>query len=150
MAVNTLQKLAAYTCWANQRILETLENYGERAPATSLHLFSHLLNAEIVWLARIQHLESPVHVFDDHTLTECRKVHESTFERFLALASLSRKDLHAVITYKNTKGDAFTTSLEDILIQVFNHGTYHRAQIACDLRANGLEPVNTDYITFAR
>ncbi len=77
-------------------------------------------------------------------------MHESTFERLLALADSSHKDLHAIITYNNTKGDTFTTSLEDILIQVFNHGTYHRAQIAHDLRHNSLEPVNTDYITFVR
>ena len=40
--------------------------------------------------------------------------------------------------------------MEDILIQVFNHGTYHRAQVAKDLRGNGLAPVNTDYITYVR
>ena len=145
-----LLKLAAYTSWANQRVLETLEKLGERTPASSLHLFSHVLNAEIIWLARIQRLVSPVQVFDDHTLIECRKLHESTFERFLALANVAPAELEAEIIYKNTKGEAFATSLEDILLHVFNHGTYHRAQIARDLRAHGLEPVTTDYIIFVR
>ncbi|PSR55289.1 damage-inducible protein DinB [Adhaeribacter arboris] len=150
MAGTTLQKLAAYTSWANQRLLETLEKFGEKLPATSLHLFSHLLNAEIIWLARIQRLESPVTVFDEHTIIECRKLQESTFERFIGLADSSPEELENLITYKNTKGETFTTSLEDILMQVFNHGTYHRAQIARDLRQNGLEPINTDYIMFVR
>ncbi|QMU31067.1 DinB family protein [Adhaeribacter radiodurans] len=148
MAGNTLQKLAAYTSWANQRLLEILEKFGSQIPSTSLHLFSHLLNAEIIWLARIQHLESPVQVFDEHTLAECRRLQESTFERFIGLADSLPEELETLITYKNTKGENFTTSLEDILMQVFNHGTYHRAQIARDLRQNGLEPLNTDYITF--
>ena len=150
MAADTLQKMAAYTSWANQQVLETLEKMGDQVPASSLHLYSHLLNAEVIWLARIQHLESPVQVFEDHTLAECRRVHESTFERFIGLADSSSEELEAEITYKNTKGELFTTSLEDILLQVFNHGTYHRAQIARDLRQNGLEPINTDYITYVR
>lgn len=88
-----LPKLAAYKSWANQRVLELLEGYGDRAPAPSLRLFSHLLNAEIIWLARIQRLVSPVQVFDDHTLMECRKLHESLFERFLALADVAPAEL---------------------------------------------------------
>ncbi|MDQ3291251.1 MAG: damage-inducible protein DinB [Bacteroidota bacterium] len=150
MAGNTLQKLAAYTSWANQRLLETLEKLRNQIPPTSLHLFSHILNAEIIWLARIQHLESPVNVFDDHSIAECRRLQESTFECFIGLADSSTDELENLITYKNTKGETFTTSMEDILMQVFNHGTYHRAQIARDLRQNGLEPINTDYITFVR
>lgn len=150
MSDYTLQKLAAYNNWANQKLLETLETLCEKVPTRSLHLFSHLLNAEIIWLARMQHLESPVQVFDDHTLAKCRTMQESTFECFLSLADSSPGDLEREIIYKNTKGETFTNSLEDILIHVFNHGTYHRAQIACDLRQNGFEPINTDYITFIR
>jgi uncharacterized damage-inducible protein DinB len=55
-----------------------------------------------------------------------------------------------VITYSNSRGEAFDTSVHDILIQVFNHGTYHRAQVARDLRQQLLTPVNTDYITYVR
>ncbi len=150
MAADTLQKMAAYTSWANQRVLETLEKIGDKVPATSLHLYSHLLNAEVIWLARIQHLESPVQVFDDHSLAECRRIHQSTFERFIGLADSTAEELETEVTYKNTKGELFNTSLEDILLHVFNHGTYHRAQIARELRQNGLEPVNTDYIMFVR
>ena len=58
--------------------------------------------------------------------------------------------LTEVITYSNSRGEAFETSVHDILIQVFNHGTYHRAQVARDLRQHLLTPVNTDYITYVR
>ncbi|QNF32687.1 damage-inducible protein DinB [Adhaeribacter swui] len=150
MAADSLLKMAAYTSWANQRVLETLEKIGDQVPATALHLFSHLLNAEVIWLSRIQRLDSPVQVFDDHTLTECRRIHESTFERFIGLADATPEELEAEVTYRTSKGEPFSNSLEDILLQIFNHGTYHRAQIARDLRQNGLEPVNTDYITYVR
>ncbi|WP_414711827.1 DinB family protein [Sphingobacterium sp. UBA1498] len=45
---------------------------------------------------------------------------------------------------------AFHNKVNDILLHVFNHGTYHRAQIASEMRRNGVEPINTDYITFIR
>jgi uncharacterized damage-inducible protein DinB len=146
----TLQNLAAYNQWANQRVQQTLENLGDEVPAVSLHLWSHLLNAQVVWLSRIEHLESPVGVFDEHTLAECREMHESTVEQLIALAASSPENLAETITYTNTKGEAFENSLHDILMQVLNHSTYHRAQIAINLRQSGFTPVNTDYITFVR
>jgi uncharacterized damage-inducible protein DinB len=36
------------------------------------------------------------------------------------------------------------------MIHLVNHSTYHRAQIATLLRQGGLEPVNTDFITYDR
>jgi uncharacterized damage-inducible protein DinB len=33
---------------------------------------------------------------------------------------------------------------------VVNHASYHRAQVAMLLRQIGLEPINTDFITYDR
>jgi len=55
-----------------------------------------------------------------------------------------------IINYTNTQHQAFHNKANDILLHVFNHGTYHRAQIASEMRKNGIEPINTDYITFVR
>lgn len=55
-----------------------------------------------------------------------------------------------IIEYKNSTGKTFQNSRYDILIHVLNHGTYHRAQIATELRGHGIEPINTDYITYMR
>lgn len=150
MNTSTLQKLAAYNSWANERVLHTLENLGDEVPAVSLHLLSHLLNAQTIWLARIEKVKSAVGVFDEHNLVKCRELHENTREYLLTLAQSSPESLVQMITYTNTKGEAFETSLHDILMQVLNHGTYHRAQIAANLRQAGFIPVNTDYITFVR
>lgn len=61
-----------------------------------------------------------------------------------------QRPLTDVVKYSNTKGQEFSNSLYDILLHLFNHGTYHRGQIATDMRRNGLEPLNTDYITMVR
>jgi uncharacterized damage-inducible protein DinB len=54
------------------------------------------------------------------------------------------------ITYETTEGRTFSNTLQDILFHVINHSTHHRAQIAADFRANGLEPLALDYIFYKR
>ena len=54
------------------------------------------------------------------------------------------------VSYTNSKGEAWTSTVEDILIHVTIHSAYHRGQIASDLRAAGLEPAYTDYIHAVR
>ena len=36
------------------------------------------------------------------------------------------------------------------MIHLVNHSSYHRAQIAMLLRQKGMEPINTDFITYDR
>ncbi|MGY0041076.1 DinB family protein [Pedobacter sp. NJ-S-72] len=55
-----------------------------------------------------------------------------------------------VIKYVISNGDHYETSVYDILLHVFNHGTYHRAQIAKEMKLHNITPVNTDYIQFVR
>ncbi|HMR56073.1 MAG TPA: DinB family protein, partial [Cyclobacteriaceae bacterium] len=55
-----------------------------------------------------------------------------------------------VLKYKNYVGDYYETNVEQIMIHLVNHGSYHRGQVAMLLRQKGYEPVNTDYITYDR
>lgn len=55
-----------------------------------------------------------------------------------------------IIKYSNSTGTVFETAVSDILLHVFNHGTYHRAQIAKEMKQHNIEPINTDYIQFVR
>jgi uncharacterized damage-inducible protein DinB len=50
----------------------------------------------------------------------------------------------------NSAGQAFTSTVEDILLHVCLHGQYHRGQVALLLREAGAAPATTDYIAFAR
>ena len=54
------------------------------------------------------------------------------------------------LTYNNYVGDPYVNNVENIMIHLVNHSTYHRAQIALLLRQKGFEPVNTDFITYDR
>jgi uncharacterized damage-inducible protein DinB len=149
-APTTLEKLAAYNLWANEMLVDWLEKTGESVPATSLHLLSHICNAQLIWLSRIKNTTSSFGVFEDHSLRDCREMLYNSSDQLLELAAMPNFGLAQLISYTNTQGEAFETTVEDILIHVFNHGTYHRAQVARDLRQNAIAPVNTDYITYVR
>jgi uncharacterized damage-inducible protein DinB len=82
---------------------------------------------------------------------ECRKLSEKNHAGYRALLdSASEADLRSLISYQNSKGIAFRTSLGDILMHAALHGAYHRGQVAALMRLSGLEPVDTDFITFSR
>ena len=49
-------------------------------------------------------------------------------------------------SYKNSKGEPWTSSVRDILTHVFMHSAYHRGQIATDMRQAGHVPAYTDFI----
>jgi uncharacterized damage-inducible protein DinB len=54
------------------------------------------------------------------------------------------------LIYNNYVGDPYINNVEQIMIHLVNHGTYHRGQIAILLRQKGFEPINTDFITYDR
>lgn len=143
-----LKQLWAYDQWANNLLFDTFEKQNIAIPASSLRLLSHIVNTQATWLSRILKEKPIVSVWQEHDLMYCR-------ELFLQTSSALEKIVISCVTdqqvdYQNTAQRQFRNTLFDILLHVFNHGTYHRAQIAADMRKNGLEPVNTDYITFVR
>lgn len=145
---NVFNQLRLYNNWANQTVLNSFDSYGSLVPSTALLLLSHIVNTQSIWLSRIKAETTVVDVWENHTLEACRELHNVTSEK-IKQQILNLNALHK-IEYKNTKGIIFQNSLSDILMHLFNHGTYHRAQIAIEMRRAGLEPVNTDFINFAR
>lgn len=149
-----LQKLADYNCWANARVLKrfgAIAQNGTPLPPRAVHLFSHVLNAQWIWIARVTGTQSPVTVFQYHDLAALRPHHEQTCPRLVELVRQADEvELNRVIEYTNTQGKGYATPVSEIFLHCFNHATYHRAQVALALREVGLEPINTDYITWVR
>lgn len=110
-----------------------------------------MLAAEHVWLARLKG-ETPRHpVWPTLTLEECAGLVQANQRQLIGyIGALSAADLPRGVTYKNSAGQEFTSSIEDILLHVCLHGTYHRGQIAWALRKGGGVPMPTDYIAFVR
>jgi len=144
----TLKRLHDYNHWATKTLLSHLENQ-LTVPEYTLKLMQHIINAESIWTSRICTEAQKVGVWEEHSLQRCMEIHNESTET-LGKRLNSALDLEKEISYVNSLGEAYTDNIHDVLIHVFNHATYHRAQIAKDLRINGLEPINTDYILFIR
>ncbi|MET1055200.1 MAG: DinB family protein [Pedobacter sp.] len=145
-----LNKLWLYNNWANQLLMNSIQQQTGDIPYKTMHLLSHIMNAQVVWLERIKGLRNSVGIWDDHDLESCRKMHEQASLGIKEVLMLRSASLQQTIFYTNSNGVAYETQLDDILMQIFNHGTYHRGQIAQDLRINALDPIGTDYIAFVR
>ncbi|WP_256759874.1 DinB family protein [Cohnella sp. WQ 127256] len=148
--MKTIQNMFEHLNWANQRILETLQNV--EVEDQPVRLFLHILNAEQVWVTRLKGMDSSqMPIWSEGDIAVCAKLIKQNAESFKTLLTeLANSDLDNLITYRNSKGEEFKTSIRDILTHVALHGQYHRGQINSRLRADGIEPVSTDYILFVR
>jgi uncharacterized damage-inducible protein DinB len=146
-----LRDLFEYNDWANRRILglfHALPNPVEKP----LSLLAHLLTAEEIWLLRLRGQDTMgVDKSPQLTVSLCETLvneHRQAFAE--VVAEFERRGLDSTVTYRNLSGTEFTTSARDVLTQIALHGTYHRGQIALALRAAGMVPIDTDFITFVR
>jgi uncharacterized damage-inducible protein DinB len=136
--------------WADARVLESLRD-AHTVLKKDLDLYAHVLGSEHVWLSRINGSAARIAVWPTLTFEECAKLAAENAAAYLKLADeLTPQSRERRITYRNSAGDQFTSTLEDILTHVSLHGAYHRGQIAASLRASGDTPVPTDYIAFVR
>lgn len=149
--MKTIKKMYEHLYWSNQRIFETLQKI-EVDQQTVNRLFSHILHAEQVWLTRLLEEDSsqlPIWSNADlGAITNLIKENEENYKDYIEHLEVSKLD--TVVTYKNSKGTEFQTSIRDILTHVALHGQYHRGQINLQLRVDGMEPVNIDFITYVK
>ena len=136
--------------WADARVLESLRS-AQNPQKRGLELYSHILGSEHAWLSRINGTTRWVDVWPALPLDECEKLGRENVAACRDLVSRLTPDLlEKPITYRNSAGDQFTSTVEDMLTHVAMHGSYHRGQIAASLRAGGDTPSPTDYIAFVR
>lgn len=142
------QQLFDYNFYCNKKFIESCAG-SDTVPQQSMRLFSHMLNAHHLWNARIMGRNPALDVWDIHPVSSWEDLHyENQRDSFEIISNADL--LERRITYQNSEGSTFTNTLRDILFHVINHSTYHRAQIAADFRANGLEPLPSDYIIYKR
>lgn len=150
MTPNILIRLYDHLRWADDQVHASLVGATNPPPHT-LDLFAHILGAEHVWLSRVGGVKPEAPVWPTLSLSQCAELGKRNADEFSALVENTDEDaLDAPITYRNSAGLEFTSSLVDILIHVALHGAYHRGQIAAAVRAGGDTPASTDYIAYVR
>ena len=145
-----LRRQFAYDAWANREVLSGLRA-SARPIARPLQLLAHIFSAERLWLERIRKQSQSLPVWPNLTFEEC-EAQVADLERLWSefLSQQSPPGLSEKIAYKNSKGELWTSTVEDVLTHVLLHSAYHRGQIASQVRAGGDPPVYTDYIHAVR
>ena len=145
-----LRRLLAYDQWANFEVMSFLER-AVPSPPRSVRWLAHIVAAENLWLDRIEGRAPTVLVWPDDNIEAVKRELQTLKSRWHSfLNGLTDGALLSSIEYKNSKGESWNSTVEDILIHVTMHSAYHRGQIAADFRAAGLQPPYTDYIHAVR
>lgn len=142
-------KLYRYNAWSNNRVLGTLQRQNVRDEKI-LSLMGHIVAAQFLWLHRIKGLPAPdVKLWGEYSLEQLLALAEKAGKEWLEFVE-STDNFNRELTYKNYVNEPYTNNVENIMIHLVNHSSYHRAQVAMLLRQKGFEPINTDFITYDR
>ncbi len=144
------QRQFEYDAWANREVLTAIR--GSRgAAARSLQLFAHSVSAELLWLERLQQEPQSQPVWPEWGLDQCEARSKEVGELWRKyLEGLALDDLSKKVSYKNSKGEPWTSAVEDVVTHVLFHSAYHRGQIASFMRAGSDTPAYTDFIHAVR
>ena len=144
-------RLYTYNHWANERYFHLFDR--QRAiPDRVQLLMSHVLVAQKLWLSRIQGKpDLSLHIWKSLPIDELKAMAIANTKNWLAyLSGADQAEFDRLMDYQNFQKIDYTNRVSDIIIHTANHATYHRAQFAVLFRQEGVEPPNTDFITFAR
>src|SRR3990172_8985050 len=123
--------LFVYNNWANQSACESILKT-ESVDQKAIKLFSHIIASQKIWLSRIESKgDNPVSPWELFPLEDCLLLSNQVGKEWIQFIDESSEDkfLREII-YINSQGKKFNNRIENILIHVVNHSTYHRGQIA--------------------
>ena len=145
-----MRRQFAYSEWANREVLAAIRASSD-ASGRSLQLMAHVLSAERLWLERLKQQPQSLPVWPALDLQQCEAQAAELgrlWREYLEL--ITAGDLAQSVSYKNSKGEAWTSTVLDILTHVVMHSAYHRGQVASHMRTTGQTPAYTDFIHAVR
>jgi uncharacterized damage-inducible protein DinB len=142
-------RLYTYNYWSNQRVLGVIHKQNV-TDSKILQLMGHVLAAQYLWLHRIKGLPAPdVKLWGEYSLIKLSDMAEDVGKQWIEFVE-STDNFDWELTYRNYTNEPYTNNVENIMIHLVNHSSYHRGQVAILLRQKGYEPINTDFITYDR
>ena len=156
------QQYAGYNLWANKTLLERInqlpneiiEKESESSFNSVYKTVLHLWDVESVWWQRIklsEHVEWPGKTFGGNFDELCLQLLTSSRKWYEWVSSATDTGLEHVFGYQNSKREFFKQPVYEVLLQLFNHQTYHRGQLVTMMHQNGIDKIPaTDFIIFSR
>jgi uncharacterized damage-inducible protein DinB len=154
MQAKDFLRMFTYDDWANRQCLAAMRS-SEPISADMVGRMAHILAAQKLWLERILKQPQSMPVWPASTVDDCTAMADElsvAWQHFLTRLGnqFAPGALDDKIEYHNSKGEAWSNRVEDILTHVLFHSAYHRGQIALQVRASGGTPAYTDFIHAAR
>jgi uncharacterized damage-inducible protein DinB len=157
-----LQQYSSYNVWATQKIFvslkpstdEQLHTETESSFSSIFKTVLHLWDAESIWWQRLklqEHVDVPSNSFsgDFEELQKKALAQSALWDEWVANAT--EPQLQHVFAYQNSKKEQFKQPVWQMLLHLFNHGTYHRGQLVTMMRRLGIDKLpQTDFIVFSR
>jgi len=158
-ALEMIRALYEYNEWANNRVLAVASDLSEEELGREMGAsfgsvqgnLAHTVTAQVYWLARWTGSE-PVgmpRLGEGRALEAIRESYAISHEglrRFLG--SVGEADLTRAASYQDRRGNSLERPLWQLMLQVANHGTHHRAETALLLTSLGKSPGQLDYLFF--
>ncbi|MEO6457885.1 MAG: DinB family protein [Chloroflexia bacterium] len=159
-AVEQIKTMFDYSIWARDKLLGAIGSLEEsnlkqsevKGVYGSIHdTLAHLAASEWLWLQRCKG-ESPMETPKGEDLASLQALIEWWDDVHIYaithLNVINEADLERDITYSAADGKVRTRKVWHILLQVTNHQTEHRAQIASMLGQLGVEVPQTDLVVY--
>ncbi len=146
--IDHLRRQFTYNAWANHEVLTAMR--AQAADDRSLAVMAHILSAERLWLERMTGQPQGMPVWPNLDLHHCESQAEEMGKGWHDHLNQQQLELSRSVSYKNSKGEPWTSTVLDILNHVILHSAYHRGQIASHMREIGQTPAYTDFIHAVR
>ena len=153
---------ASYSLWANGSLLSLIEKLTEEQQQAAVQssfpgLYKtvlHLLDAESIWWQRMklqERIERPSEHFAGNFPELSKRLLQQNKQWLEWVSGLNERGLQHEFIYFNSQKERFKQPVYEVLLHLFNHGTYHRGQLVTILRQLGVEKIpSTDFIAWSR
>jgi uncharacterized damage-inducible protein DinB len=137
-----------YNDQTNKKLLGKIKMLNDQTEAVKL--FSHLINCQYKWMARIGQEPNagklswwePVYEFDNLEVEWAKSL--NLWLKYIA--GKTEEELSNEVEFIGYDNTRWAATPKDIALQLNYHSIHHRAQIQTILRQQGIEPDFVDYI----
>lgn len=157
-----LQQFSAYHIWANNLLIQTIlqlpqEKHTAEVPSSFGSLYRTILHqwdAESMWWQRMkleEHIQRPSATFNGPLKEVAESLQKQSNQWNAWVQAVQDHQLQHEFIYRNSKRESFKQPVYQVLLHLFNHGTYNRGQLVNMLRQLGIEKIpETDFIVWSR
>ncbi len=133
---------------ANKIVLNKIYLLGKKEEC--LKLFSHLINCQYKWMARIMQDPGYEKMSWWEPVYELDKLEDEWNKSldiwFSYIAGKTDEELSTEVTFTGFDNSQWAATPKDIALQLNYHSIHHRAQMQTLIRQQGIEPDFVDYI----